>query len=198
MRYANALSVVFGLVIPAVASAQESNRRIGLDIVFTSLDEVQARKDSIKASGWGYQISIAGKRAWFLGGAGFGQYLHKDLNEFTVSTTGGDRKSGADIWNLSVWGGLEAPGLKTSSTSNSRLTVSAVGGYTQVFMAAVREGIDCVDCPERKLGVKGGMFVEPSLKLLTGKVELAVLQRTYFGGHLKTVTGFRIAYTGRD
>jgi hypothetical protein len=188
------------IALPSAADAQASNRRIIIDIVFTSLDDKQAQSDSIKASGWGYQIGVEGKRGWIIGGGAFGQFLHKDLNEFTVGTTGGNRKSGGDIWNISGWLGLEAPGISASdqASSSSRFTISAVGGYTQPFMAAVREGIDCGNCPERALHIQGGMFVEPGLKLFVGNWQIGGYMRTYFGGDLRTVTGIRLAYTGND
>ena len=130
------------------------------------------------------------KRRWYLGMDLGGQFLD-DHAEFTENTTGGERKSTANVTYLSALAGVRTGTLGPVPVAMG-LNVGASASMT-------RRSIDnCVDCSVDKLSIPGGGFVEPVLMFGRRRARLRVSDRVYFAGNgMRSVISLGLDYQAR-
>ncbi|HWE41835.1 MAG TPA: hypothetical protein VG432_04975 [Gemmatimonadaceae bacterium] len=171
------------LTVPAHAvlaqSASPKPRNVvptlGFSIGTLSIDPDAAASSNVGDRAWGLQFDggvVVKKHFLFLADIG-GQFLD-DRAQFTQATTGGNRKSSANVTYFSASTGFRT-GLPASFPVGFALNLGASGTMT-------RRSIDnCVDCHVDKMSIPGGGFVEPMLLVRVRTFMIRGSDRVYLG-----------------
>lgn len=155
----------------------------------SEFDGQVAASNSMGSVGGGFDVAFAYTARRFIAmGAGFGVLIHKDERAQSVSTTGGGRTTGANIYNLSAHAGLQTPRLQLGPSS--RFSAALVGGRT--FIDGSASVPNCANCPTRDLDLDGGFFVEPSVGVIFNKLGIGLGYRSFLGGDIGSVVSLRL------
>ena len=149
----------------------------GFSVGALSIDPDAAASSSVGENAWGLQLDggvVVHKYLVFQGDIG-GQFLD-DKAQFTQATTGGNKKSSANVTYFSASAGFRTP---IPAAFPVGLAVNLGGSATMT-----RRSIDnCVDCHVDKMKIPGGGFVEPMLLVRAGKYMFRAGDRLYLGGN---------------
>jgi hypothetical protein len=158
------------------AAARTVVPTLGFSVGSMSIDPDAAASSNVGERSWGLQLDggvVVHKYLVFQGDLG-GQFLD-DHADFTQSTTGGNKKSSANVTYLSASTGLRTP---IAASFPVGLAVNLGGSATMT-----RRSIDnCVDCHVDKLTIPGGGFVEPMLLVRVRSFMIRAADRMYLGG----------------
>ena len=167
-----ALLAIAGRALPA----QQVTPVFGLSVGTLSIESATAAQSQVGDRSYGLQLDggVLVKRHLYFGVDIGGQFL-KDQAQFTQNTTGGEKKSTADVTYLSAMAGARTGVLPVVPLS--------FGVNAGVSTTISRRGIDnCDGCDLDKLDIPGGAFVEPTLLLGRRNVRLRASDRVYLGG----------------
>ena len=149
----------------------------GFSVGTMAIDADAAANSDVGERSWGLQLDggvVVHKYLVFQADLG-GQFLD-DHADFTQSTTGGNKKSSANVTYFSA-----STGLRTPMPATFPLGLAVNLGATATM---TRRSIDeCVDCHVDKLKIPGGGFVEPMLLVRVRKFMLRASDRVYLGGN---------------
>lgn len=160
----------------AAQQARQIEPTLGLSVGTMSIDSDAAAASQVGDRSWGLQFdfNLLVKRHFVFAVDLGGQFLD-DKASFTQNTTGGEKKSTANVTYLSAMTGLRTGMLAAVPV---QLGVNVGGSVTMS-----RRSIDnCVDCQVDKLSIPGGAFVEPTVLFGRRQVRGRVTDRMYFGG----------------
>ena len=148
----------------------------GFSVGTLSMNPDAAAASSVGEHAWGLQLDggvVVKKHLVFVADIG-GQFLD-DKAQFTQSTTGGNKKSSANVTYFSA-----AAGLRTGMPGSFPVGLAVNFGGSATM---TRRSIDnCVDCHVDKMKIPGGGFVEPMLLVRAGKFMFRATDRVYLGG----------------
>ena len=149
---------------------------LGFSVGTMAIDPDAAATSQVGERSWGLQLDggvVVHKYLLFQADLG-GQFLD-DQAQFTQSTTGGNRKSTANVTYLSASTGLRTP-MPAAIPLGLAVNLGASATMT-------RRSIDnCVDCHVDKLTIPGGGFVEPMLLVRVRTFMIRASDRVYLGG----------------
>jgi hypothetical protein len=184
--------LLMSVSLPGIAIAQDP--RWGFDAAMSTIQDATSARNKIAPTGWGGRLFGAWFPARFItAGGDIGAYMHKDSLESSVLTTQGNKKSLAQIYELSAWAGFRTAPKRIDTTSATRFSAGLVGGYTASLGSQVRHE-SCVNCPERDITVSGGPFLEPSATLLFSTWALGLDVRSYLSGDRRRVIAMRFSF----
>ena len=148
----------------------------GFSVGTLAIDPDAAANSEVGEQAWGLQLDggvVVRKHLVFQADLG-GQFLD-DQARFTQSTTGGNKKSTANVTYLSA-----STGVRTGIPAAFPVGFALNFGATATM---ARRSIDeCVDCHVDKLKIPGGGFVEPMLLVRVKTFMIRAADRVYLGG----------------
>ena len=177
------LAVAAFLALPAHAVlAQATPAKVrnvvptfGFSIGTLAIDPDAAATSNVGDRAWGLQFDggvVVKKHFLFLADIG-GQFLD-DKAQFTQATTGGNKKSSANVTYFSASTGFRT-GIPAAFPVGFALNVGGSATMT-------RRSIDnCVDCHVDKMKIPGGGFVEPMLLVRVRNFMIRGSDRVYLG-----------------
>ncbi|HET9004596.1 MAG TPA: hypothetical protein VFN39_11400 [Gemmatimonadaceae bacterium] len=157
------------------AKARNVVPTLGFSVGTLAIDPDAAATSSVGDRAWGLQLDggiVVKKHLLFLADIG-GQFLD-DKAQFTQATTGGNRKSSANVTYFSASTGFRT-GIPVSFPVGFALNVGASATTS-------RRSIDnCTNCNVDKLKIPGGGFVEPMLLVKVRNYMIRGSDRVYLG-----------------
>ena len=177
------LAVAAFLALPAQAVLAQATPAKVRDVVPTfgfsigtlAIDPDAAATSNVGDRAWGLQFDggvVVKKHFLFLADIG-GQFLD-DKAQFTQATTGGNKKSSANVTYFSASTGFRT-GIPAAFPVGFALNVGGSATMT-------RRSIDnCVDCHVDKMKIPGGGFVEPMLLVRVRNFMIRGSDRVYLG-----------------
>ena len=156
--------------------AQKATPVFGLSVGSLSIESASATRSQVGDRSYGLQLDagVLVKRHLYFGVDLGGQFL-RDQAQFTQNTTGGEKKSTANVTYFS--------GIAGARTGTLAVIPASLGVNVGASATMSRRSIDnCSDCQVDKLDIPGGAFVEPTLLLGRRNARLRVSDRVYLGG----------------
>ena len=156
--------------------AQQVTPVLGLNVGSLSIESASAARSQVGDRSYGLQLDagVLVKRHLYFGVDLGGQFL-RDQAQFTQNTTGGEKKSTANVTYFS--------GIAGARTGTLAVIPASLGVNVGASATMSRRSIDnCSDCQVDKLDIPGGAFVEPTLLLGRRNARLRVSDRVYLGG----------------
>jgi len=165
---------------------------LGATIGSLAIEPAAATASQVGDRAYGLQLDagVLMKRHYYLGLDIGGQFLD-DHAQFTQNTTGGEKKSTA---NVTYFSGIA--GFRTGVPSALPVALGLNAGYSATMS---RRSIDqCVDCDVDKLDIPGGAFVEPMLLFGRRNAQLRIVDRLYLTGEgMQSVISAGVEFTVR-
>lgn len=171
---------VLGLVAPVSAQPASKVNSVGwfgdFGLVSSQVDSTTADEARIGSRGIGLMMGFGMHiKGIVVGGVQLeGQWV-SDKDQFTNATTGGTKKSGTSIYDLSVFGGLRTPFLGDKDKAGVRLGVN----YGKSWFGGRRGIGNCINCDEEGLNIGGGSYYEPIVIIGKRNVGCSVSYRVY-------------------
>jgi len=169
-----------GAVLLAIGAralpAQQVTPVLGFTVGSLSIESASATRSQVGDRSYGVQFDVGAlvKRHLYFGVDLGGQFLD-DHAQFTQTTTGGNKRSTANVTYLSAMAGAR--------TGTFPVVPVALGLNVGASKTMSRRSIDnCTDCQVDKLDIPGGAFVEPTLLLGRGNMRLRMSDRVYVSG----------------
>ena len=163
-------------IAPAAPPARQVAPVFGFTVGSMAIESATAASSQVGDRSYGLQFDggVLVKRHLYFGIDLGGQFLD-DKAQFTQNTTGGEKKSTANVTYFSAMAGARTGILPVLPVA------FGLNGGASATMS--RRSIDnCSDCQVDKLDIPGGAFVEPTLLLGRRNLRLRMSDRVYLNG----------------
>jgi len=186
-----ALLAIAAGALPAQQQSRTFTPALGFSVGSMAIEPTTATGSEVGDRSWGLQLDagVLVKRHLYLG-VDLGSQFLDDKAQFQQNTTGGMKKSTAQLTYLSAMTGVR--------TGSLPVVPVALGVNVGASMTVTRRSIDdCSDCQTDKLKIPGGAWAEPTMLFGTRALKLRLTDRIYLGGDgMRSVISVGGEFTG--